>query len=302
MQNYVTHWGKRYHFDNLYEPMLELSMVKLLQAGEIIAGNGYVIPEHRQHCLEISYVVSGCCDFYADGQVFHAGQGDIHVISTETLHKIVADEDNNLRMAYIGFTFQPDDGRYDELRAFYQSPPKYLQNDRHHSRSLFEQLLEEIYAAQPYSREAMDACITQILIHVWRIFTQGGESGNRRIVEEARIDRIIGTTVFKTLRYIDAHINTLRSTSQIAEALKYNPSYLSRVFHEKTGMTLTQYIEEKKCETAKALLKQGMSVGETAARLGYGSSQSFCKMFVRCVGCSPTQYLKSATNPPLSSP
>lgn len=292
MQNYVTQWGKRYHFDNFYHPPLHFSLVDLYQAGELIAGNSHEIVSHRQFCMEISYVVSGNCDFYTDGRVFHAEQGDIHVISTNSTHRIVADENNNLRMAYIGFTFPTALEGFEELQNFYSAAPLYMQNDRHYSRTLFEQLLEEIYAARPYSREAMDACITQILIHVWRIFTQGGESGNRRIVEEARIDRIIGTTVFKTLRYIDNHINTLSNTSQIAQALKYNPSYLSRVFHEKTGMTLTQYIEEKKCETAKALLKQGMSVGETATRLGYGSSQSFCKMFVRCVGCSPTQYLK----------
>lgn len=115
---------------------------------------------------------------------------------------------------------------------------------------------------------------------------------NHRIVEEARLERIIGHTVFKTLRYIEKNLYGVKSISQIAEDLKYNPDYLSRIFREKMGITLQQYIEEKKVEAGKALLVEGMSVSETAARLGYASSQSFCKMFSRCEGCSPTLYLK----------
>lgn len=38
MQDYAAQWGKRYHFDNIYNPMLKLSTVDLFQAGEIIAG------------------------------------------------------------------------------------------------------------------------------------------------------------------------------------------------------------------------------------------------------------------------
>ena len=292
MPNYEEQWGKRYHFENIYNPVLEFSKIKLLQAGEIIVGDGYEIAEHKQICSEISYVVSGCCDFYADGKVFHATQGDIHLVSEGMLHKIVTSEQDNLRMAYIGFCFQQKEDEMKQLVDFYSDPPQVLQNDRYFSRTLFEQLLYEIYAAQPYSMEAMDACINQILIHIYRIFQCGSEVENHRIVEEARLEQIIGHTVFKTLRYIDNNLHSIHSISGVAEELKYNPAYLSRIFREKMGITLQQYIEEKKVEAGKVLLTEGVSVSETASRLGYASSQSFCKMFSRCEGCSPTHYLK----------
>ena len=293
MLNKMEQWGKRYHFDNIYDPMLALSKVKLLQAGEIIVGNGFVIESHVQSCAEISYVVSGCCDFYTDDAVFHAGQGDIHVIEEGKAHKIVVGENDNLRMAYIGFQFRKDIDGIEELKAFYKAEHPKLQTDKYFSRTLFEQLLYEIYAAQSYSVEAMDACINQLLIHVFRIFQHGGEGERRRIVEEARMDRIIGHTVFKTLRYIDGHLGSIDNISRVAEALGYNSSYLSRVFHEKTGLTISQYITDRKIEKGKTLLKEGMNVGAVAQHLGYASSQSFCKAFDRREGCSPTEYLKN---------
>lgn len=292
MQNRMEQWGKRYHFDNLYEPALTLSKVDLFQAGEIIAGDGYVVGEHKQVCAEISYVVSGSCDFYADGKCLHAIQGDLHVVPAGMRHRIVVGEQNNLRMAYVGFCFRQENDEIDNLIEFYANPPQMLQNDKNFSRTLFEQLLHEIYSARPYSVEAMDACITQILIHIYRIFQYGSEMENRRIVEEARLERIIGHTVFKTLRYIDNNLTSIKSIAQISEDLKYNPDYLSREFRKRTGFTPRQYMEEKRVEVGKTMLREGMSVSETAARLGYASSQSFCKMFSRHEGCSPTFYLK----------
>lgn len=297
MRNYVDKWEKtyhekRYHFENVYNPVLPLSKVDLFQAGELIVGDGHVIDYHEQACSEISYVVSGCCDFYADDKVFHAKQGDIHVVRKGMRHKIVVGENEMLRMAYIGFCFRESGEALDKMMQFYSNPPQVLCNDRHLSRTLFEQLLYEIYVKQSYSLDAVEACVTQILIHVYRIFQQGGEIENHRIVEEARLKQIIGHTVFKTLRYIDNNISSVSGVSQIAEELKYSPAYLSRIFREKTGVTLHHYIEEKKVEMGKELLRGGMSVSETALRLGYASSQSFCKMFSRCNGCSPTVYLK----------
>ena len=49
------------------------------------------IAEGAQECAEISYVVSGCCDFYTDGEVSHAREGDVHVISPGSVYtKMIA--------------------------------------------------------------------------------------------------------------------------------------------------------------------------------------------------------------------
>lgn len=267
-----------------------LSKVELFQVGEIIAGDGYTVDEHKQMCAEISYIVSGNCDFYVDGKVVHAVQGDIHVIPEAVKHKIVVRENDKLRMVYMGFRFQNDE--LPRLAEFYTNPPLELKNDKFFCKTLFEELLNEIYAAQEYFEVAVDSCITKILINVWRIFQYESVAENERIVEEARMERIVGHAITKVLRYIDNHIESIDSIGELAKKLKYNPSYLSRVFHEKTGLTLWCYIEEKKVEKGIVLLKGGMSVSKTAKCLGYASSQSFCKVFTRKKGCSPTLYLE----------
>lgn len=291
-QKYPSQWGRRYHFDNVYNPCLSLSMVELYQAGEIIAGDGYEIPEHTQECAEISYVVSGCCDFYTDGQVFHAREGDVHVISPGRRHRIVADSTENLRMAYIGFYLHEEeaDPARQALNAFYEDAPCQLRCDRNHLKAAVEQLLTEIYVSKDYSREVVDACITQILITVWRLFRYGPEESGQRVSDEARMERIVGHTVLRALRYIDTNIGQIENVSQVAGQLRYNATYLSKVFRERMGITMSEYIAGKRIEEAKKLLHDGVSVSKTAQRLGYASSQSFCKMFRRHTGQIPSDF------------
>lgn len=291
IKEYSTTLGKRYHFDNVYDPYMQLSTVQLVQAGELIAGDGFLIPEHVQKCMEISYVVSGQCDFYTDDQVFHAKAGDIHVISPGRRHQIVAGSGDNLRMAYVGFLFKEEAGdELEDLKEFFENPPLQLKNEQTQIKAIFEKILTELYISLPYGKEVIDSCVNQILVQVYRTFRTEGVKESPRIVEEARMNRIVGHTIMQALRYIDSDIIQISSISQVAEKLKYNPAYLSRIFHEKTGITMSEYIAQKKIEIAKSLLESGKSVGETAQVLGYASSQSFCKMFRRYTKCSPSSY------------
>lgn len=294
MQCYPSQWGKRYHFDNVYSPLLELSTVKLYQAGEIIAGDGFEIHDHTQRCSEISYIVSGKCDIYTDDQIFHAKEGDIHVTCPGKRHRIVAEKEENFRMAYIGFFISndPKNTLGAQLDAFYSSAPTVLKNDKYQLKAAFEQLLTEIYISQDFGTEIVDACITQILVYVWRLFQCGKATNSQRISDEIRMERIVGHTIFKALRYIDANIEQIENTGQVAKELKYNNTYLSKIFREKMGFTMHDYITSKKIEMAKMLLKNGSSVSDVAQKIGYASSQSFSKVFRRCTGCTPSEYMK----------
>lgn len=79
----------------------------------------------------------------------------------------------------------------------------------------------------------------------------------------------------------------------MAEELGYSPSYLSHLFRAKMGITLQQYINHKKFEASVELLRDDKySITQITSDLNYGTIQSFCKMFRKTAGCSPTEYRK----------
>ena len=53
---------------------------------------------------------------------------------------------------------------------------------------------------------------------------------------------------------------------------------------------MSDYITGKKIEIAAQLLADGVSVSESAQRLGYATSQSFCKMLRKHTGKTPSDF------------
>lgn len=106
-----------------------------------------------------------------------------------------------------------------------------------------------------------------------------------------RKDVFLQDAFFVAVKYIDMHIRTISRVSELSEALNYSPEYLSRIFSEKTGDTLQNYIKRKKVIRSTELLKSSkMSVEDIAEYLGMSSYRSFSRIFKRFTGVTPTQY------------
>lgn len=81
------------------------------------------------------------------------------------------------------------------------------------------------------------------------------------------------------------------SLSSIAESLRFSPSYLTRYFKEKTGISLMQYIDRKRFEESKHLLASTpLPVKSIVERVGYTDEANFSRKFKKQEGVTPTQY------------
>ena len=67
-------------------------------------------------------------------------------------------------------------------------------------------------------------------------------------------------------------------------------------FRREVGVAPMEYLLGWRMTLAKDMLRRdGVSVGEVAQRVGYGSSSTFSVAFTRQVGTSPTTYARSCT-------
>lgn len=87
------------------------------------------------------------------------------------------------------------------------------------------------------------------------------------------------------------------SLSSIAESLSFSPSYLTRYFKEKTGISLMQYIDRKRFEESKNLLATtSLPIKAVVERVGYTDEANFSRKFKRHEGVTPTQYRSICKN------
>lgn len=83
--------------------------------------------------------------------------------------------------------------------------------------------------------------------------------------------------------------------SALADSLAVSAPYLSKVFHEQTGVSPSRYLTDLRMRQARKLLMDtGLTVREIAARVGYPDPYHFSRSFRNAVGCSPAQFREGA--------
>lgn len=99
--------------------------------------------------------------------------------------------------------------------------------------------------------------------------------------------------VSKVNQYIaENYRNDIHLTS-IAQAFHYSPSYLSRIYKEAAGVSITETVSNYRVKCAKQLLcSTGMSISDIAASVGFYSNRYFIEVFRKKTGLTPSQYRK----------
>ena len=116
-------------------------------------------------------------------------------------------------------------------------------------------------------------------------------------VEDGDEDPLFGNSqqiVQKAMAYIrENYADQNLKLSNVADSLFVNYSYLSHVFKQKTGKTLSNYLLELRMEEAKNLLRySGLSVSEISYRVGYPIPKNFYQAFKKYYNESPRSYQK----------
>ena len=94
-------------------------------------------------------------------------------------------------------------------------------------------------------------------------------------------------------KYIEGHIREKISRTDIAEYVALSENYLSRLFHKETGMSISDYILQKRLNMAKKLLIQtNMSISGIGETVGYETTAYFIRLFKRELGITPKEYRK----------
>ena len=98
--------------------------------------------------------------------------------------------------------------------------------------------------------------------------------------------------VSNTIQYVEQHITENISLSDIGKALNFNQNYISRIFKQNTGISLKQYILEKKTTFAQSLLSQGYSVTDACYKSGFADYSNFIRTFKQYTGETPGSFKK----------
>lgn len=284
MKKEKTNQDLLFHIDEFYgNSPLKFGEVELVQVGRSFCTKDTVIKPHAHlDWYELTIVRGGCGAVEANGKKIGVSEGDIFISLPCDTHAIYSDTKHPLQ--YDFFSFYP---RNDEKRAaleslsaaIYPADKRVIKNDK--IGYLVASVTEEISSTLPDRDEILENTISQIILYLLRSL-----SGNFVPMSSHVSDADM--LCFKIMSYIDTHVYSIKNLSELSEVTNYNYSYLSAVFKEETGITISEYFHKKKFEAAKQLIKEGkLKIGKIAEVLGYSSIYAFSKAFKKMYGISP---------------
>lgn len=114
-----------------------------------------------------------------------------------------------------------------------------------------------------------------------------------RKMNELAKSKVVSRHIVMAIDYIRSHIQDSLTVETIADSLSLNSSYLSKLFKQEMGITLSRYIRNQKIDVACSMLRHLDESSLTIANyLGFSSQSHFIQVFKKTTGMTPEEYRK----------
>ncbi|MFS0638144.1 AraC family transcriptional regulator [Mesobacillus foraminis] len=150
---------------------------------------------------------------------------------------------------------------------------------------LFNQLLDVAHANY-YNRRSVDYILSTLLIEI----SEQALTNFQTTKEKTKADK----NLVKIVEWLRIHATDTISVASIAEQFNYNPDYLSRVFKQKHGINIQEYIHMLKISKAKDMLSStNLGIKNIAYTVGISDEKYFMKLFKKYEKVTPTEFRKA---------
>lgn len=99
----------------------------------------------------------------------------------------------------------------------------------------------------------------------------------------------------KCIDYIYDNLQEKLTVYSVADYLKINPTYLSKLFVKETGVCFKNYVTNARVDAAKNMLRYSdFSFLDIAMSLGFSSQSAFISVFKKVAGVTPGKFRKDS--------
>ncbi len=143
------------------------------------------------------------------------------------------------------------------------------------------------YLLKPVEEEALNGAIEKAILRLDpdASFQESKKASQREISPDEAV------SIIKD--YIDSNYCQNIKITMFSEKYFFSTEYLTRLFRNKYGFTIYEYVLKLRMERAKELLADGDNkIIDIAERLGSADNHYFSKAFRTCFNITPSQYRK----------
>ena len=244
----------------IVDKILKMTDIVPLFVGEESCASLYKFGPHIREYYLIHFCLSGKGTITDKHGVHRVSAGELFIIRPGEVTTYIADKDEPWHYAWIAF-------RGEAASVFLTESTVYT------TPVGIEKRFSDSVRAGILSAEAYASVIYEL---IYLLFS-GGASTDK---------------LHKIKRYIEYSYMENIGVAEVARHFGFERSYLYRMFKERYGIGIKEYIIKVRMDKACELLHSGYSVADTAALVGYSDQFNFSKGFKKHFGTSPTEYKK----------
>ncbi len=239
---------------------------------------------------EFVYVISDCVGVSGDNRVYRLNEGDIIFHKPMEIHRLWAVDGVKPHLFIVSFrpygklpeifengVFSLGEKQKNKILELLQ----YLQEN-----SAYENIGETVtyYLANWEKPYVSQNVVNRLEAFLLSLLEQ--EETNIKKEDTSRDSY----TYKKIITALIENVSTNITLSDLARLCNMSKTQLKRVFAAKSQIGIHKYFLKLKIAESIKLLAEGLSVGETAERLGFSSSNYFSTVFKKETGLSPLRY------------
>ena len=270
---------KETHHSLMYKSTSDLS---LYSAGyeECPSGYGYG-PKIRSYHL-IHFVLYGKGELHINEHIFQLSAGDAFFIPAGKVSYYQASKEDPWCYAWVSFLGINSQMYLYQLMT--STDDVYIVHGLDNQK--YKERIFEIISLQGVSTSRYfqaNGILFQIMAMLFDdINFQESNWGKNSVVDEVKF-------------YLDINYAEKIKLQDVAKSFGIHPNYLTRIFHEKYGISPKQYLISLKLKKARRLLTTTeLSVSVISSSLGFDDQLAFSKIFKKEFAVSPSEYRKQS--------
>lgn len=270
---------------------------KLLSMGKLISVRKHTrfihFPRHTHDYIEAVYMCAGETTHIINGKKIKLSEGELLFLGQNATQEIFPAGEGDIA---VNFIIQP---------AFFDKTLEMLgAEETPIKKFLISSLFDEEYQGYLHFKVSNVLPVQNLIENL--IWTLIYNTSNKRNINQTTMGLLFmqllnhtdklshesreDAAIMDVLRYIDENYKD-GSLTHAAEVLHYDFYWLSHEIKNRTGMTYTEHLQEKRLSQAAFLLKNTQrSVEEIALAVGYENKSYFHRIFTEKFGTTPRKY------------
>ncbi|MDF2927704.1 MAG: chemotaxis protein CheY [Paenibacillaceae bacterium] len=249
--------------------------------------------EHFHQVYEIAFFIKANVQIFVSNFKYDIRDGDLLLISPFDIHRIFY----HPNFHYVRYVIYFDKACIQEILRAVNRPDLLEELDRCAYRKVALDLKQQAQMGQ-LCRELLqeaghqppDPSVNQLHLSLLLVRLREMMHAQKHQYQDHKKEQKVRLLI----DYIDAHYPSAIELARLEKAAGMSKYYMSHIFKETTGMTIIEYVHNRRViEAQKLLLQTAKSIVDICFETGFQNLQHFGRVFKKITDMSPSQYRRT---------